>query len=188
VSDIPFTVTDVDNVTYVGGEDPVEVSCPQEQQYHTAQKRHPHRHATGNDRNIDLTPYLKWNGTTTVTITAADLDGLKSTACFVLIVNNINDTPVAEDDTARFRKTRRRCHVLANDTDADLLTNPETESIRIKTVTSEIDATIELAADHLSVLVTPDANYNAPRALPIRSRMRRARKATRRQQALRFRR
>ncbi|NLI52783.1 MAG: tandem-95 repeat protein, partial [Clostridiales bacterium] len=165
VSDIPFTVTDVDNVTYAGGEDPVEVTLSAKSSNTILLRNGIHIDTlTGNDRNIDLTPYLKWNGTTTVTITAADLDGLKSTASFVLIVNNINDTPVAEDDTATIPEDQTTAvHVLANDTDADLLTNPETESIRIKTVTSEDpNATIELAADHLSVLVTPDANYNGP--------------------------
>ncbi len=165
VNDIPFTVTDVDNVTYAGGEDPVEVTLSAKSSNTILLRNGIHIDTlTGNDRDIDLTPYLKWNGTTTVTITATDPGGLKSSVSFMLTVNNINDTPVAVDDDVTIQEDQTTAvYVLANDTDADLLTNPETEYIRIKTLTSEDpNATVELSQDRLRVLVTPNENYNGP--------------------------
>ena len=164
-NDIPFTVTDVDNVTYAGGAEPVEVTLSAKSSNTILLRNGINIDTlTGDDRNIDLTPYLKWNGTTTVTITATDPGGLKSTASFTLVVNNLNDTPVAVDDSFTIQEDQATSvNVLANDTDVDLLTNPATESIRIKTVTSEDpNATVTLAEDHLSVLITPNANYNGP--------------------------
>ncbi len=54
-------------------------------------------------------------------------------------------------------------YVLDNDKDDDLTTNPDTERIRVHSVTDEDEnATIVAAGDGLSVLVTPRANYNGP--------------------------
>ncbi len=165
LNDIPFTVTDVDNVTYAGGEDAVEVTLSAKSSNSILLKNGINIDTlTGNDRNIDLQPYLKWNGTTTVTITAADPDGLKATASFTLIVDNVNDTPVAVNDTGVIQEdTTTAVYVLVNDLDDDLLTNPDTEFIKINTVTdNDPNATIVAASNGLSVLVTPNLNYNGP--------------------------
>jgi hypothetical protein len=164
-NDIPFTVTDVDNVTDASGTDPVEVTLSAKSSNSILLYNGIHIDTlTGDNRDIDLTPYLKWNGTTTVTITATDPGGLKSTASFVLVVNSVNDTPVAVNDTFSIPEDQTSSiNVLANDTDDDLQTNPATEFIKVKTVTdNDPNATITAAADGLSVTVVPNANYNGP--------------------------
>ncbi len=95
LNDIPFTVTDVDNVTYAGGADTVEVTLSAKSSNFILLKDGIHIDTLeGDARNIDLTPYLKWNGVATVTITATDHPGgLESTASFELVVENSNDTP-----------------------------------------------------------------------------------------------
>jgi len=164
-NDIPFTVTDVDNVTDASGTAPVEVTLSAKSSNSILLINGIHIDTlTGNNRDIDVKPYLKWNGNTTVTITATDPGGLKSTASFQLIVNNVNDTPVAVDDTFSIPEDQTSSvDVLDNDTDADLVTNPDTEYIKVKTVTdNDPNATITAAADGLSVTVVPNANYNGP--------------------------
>ncbi|MEZ4626782.1 MAG: Ig-like domain-containing protein [Eubacteriales bacterium] len=99
-NDIPFTVTDVDNVAYAGGDDPVDVTLSAKSSNTILLENGINIDiVVGYNRNIDPTPHLKWNGTTTVTITATDPGWLKSTASFTLVVNNINDTPVAVNDS-----------------------------------------------------------------------------------------
>jgi hypothetical protein len=100
-----------------------------------------------------------------VTITAKDPGGLTATASFQLIVNNVNDSPVAVNDSGIIVQEDKTTavYVLVNDLDDDLLTNPETEFIKVKSVTdNDPNATIVPASDGLSVLVTPNANYNGP--------------------------
>ncbi len=164
-NDIPFTVTDVDNVTDASGTKPVEVTLSAKSS-NTLLLRNGINIDTlsGNNRNIDLQPYLKWNGTTTVTITAKDPGGLTATASFQLTVNNVNDTPVAVNDSGTVQEDKTTAvYVLVNDMDDDLLTNPDTEFIKIKSVVdNDPNATIVAASDGLSVLVTPNANYNGP--------------------------
>ena len=164
-NDIPFTVTDVDNVTYAGGTPAVEVTLSAKSSNSILLKNGINIDTlAGNNRNIDLHPYLKWNGTTTVTITATDPGRLSSTASFVLTVNNVNDKPVALNDTGTIQEDATTpVYVLANDTDDDLLTNPDTESIKVYSVTdNDPNATIVAGANKLSILVTPNANYNGP--------------------------
>ncbi|HML68752.1 MAG TPA: Ig-like domain-containing protein [Clostridia bacterium] len=164
-NDIPFEVHDVDNVAYAGGTEPVEVTL-------TAKSSNTVLLVggikidtlSGYDRNIDLKPNGKWNGNTTVTITATDPDGLKATASFVLVVNNVNDIPVAVNDTGTILEdVTTTINVLGNDTDDDLQTNPDTEKLTVKTVTSsDPNATITRASEGLGVVVVPKANYNGP--------------------------
>ena len=164
-NDIPFTVTDVDNVTDASGTAPVEVTLSAKSSNSILLVNGIHIDTlAGNNRDIDLKPYLKWNGNTTVTITATDPGGLKATASFQLIVNNVNDTPVAVNDTFTIPEDQTSSvSVLANDTDDDLQTNPATEYIKVKTVTdNDPNAVITKAADGLSVTVVPSANYNGP--------------------------
>ncbi len=164
-NDIPFTVTDVDNVTDASGTAPVEVTLSAKSSNSILLVNGIHIDTlTGNDRNIDLKPYLKWNGTSTITITATDPGGLKGTASFALVVNNVNDVPVAINDSGTIPEdVTSTIDVLDNDTDADILTNPETEYILVKTVTdNDPNATITRASGGLSVSVVPNANYNGP--------------------------
>ena len=164
-NDIPFTVTDVDNVTFAGGKDEVEVTLSARSSNTILLTRGINIDTlTGDDRNIDLKPYLKWNGRTTVTITATDPDGSTGSASFVLIVDSVNDTPVAVDDSFTIPEDETSSvDVLQNDTDADLQTNPDTEYKRVKTVNDTDDnATITKSEDSLSVIVIPKANYNGP--------------------------
>ena len=83
---------------------------------------------TGSSRTIDVQPYRKWNGTTVITIKAVDLDGAEGTASFTFIVNTVNESPVANNDTLSAPEDANTfLNVLGNDTDGDLETNPDTE-------------------------------------------------------------
>ncbi len=165
LDDIPFTVTDVDDVAFSGGAQTVDVFVSAKSSNSILLVNGIHIDTLeGYERNIDLKPYLRWNGSTRVTITAVDPDGAKGTAFFDLIVNNVNDVPVANDDSFTILEDETTSvDVLHNDTDADIQTNPDKEKILVNTVTdTDPNATIEKSADGLSVIVTPKANYNGP--------------------------
>ena len=162
LNDIAFSVTDVDNITD-GSKSEVKLSAASS---NLVLLRNGIKidTLTGDDRNIDLQPYLKWNGKTTVTITAVDPGGLKDTASFALTVNNINDVPVAVDDTATILEDKTTSvYVLYNDTDADLQTNADTEWIKIHSITdNDAHASFAPSENGKNVLITPVANYNGP--------------------------
>ncbi|MFZ7132114.1 MAG: Ig-like domain-containing protein [Eubacteriales bacterium] len=160
---IPFTVTDVDNNTDASSGDALEVSL-------TAVSSNPillvgglHINTLhGDNRSIDVIPYNKWNGQSTITITGTDSDGEKGTATFTFIVNNVNEAPVANDDVFTVAEDALSfLDVLVNDTDEDFLTNSDTEYLKVSSITNENpNAQITITEDSKGVNIQPLSNYN----------------------------
>ena len=126
VNDIPFTVTDVDNDV-----DTLTLSAASGNPILVLNGLHIDD-GTGEARTIDVQPYRKWNGTTTITISAYDGDKT-GTASLTFIVNSVNEAPVANDDTFTVQEDALTfLDVLDNDTDGDLETNPDTEYIIVQ--------------------------------------------------------
>ena len=92
--------------------------------------------ASVSENAITYTPLADWNGTQSIVYTLTDRDGLSMDATIYLTVNNINDTPIAQDDLAFTDEDQTvLIDVLANDSDidqdVDLNLNPEFEQITI---------------------------------------------------------
>ena len=157
VNDIPFTITDVDNDV-----DTLVLSASSSNPVLVLNGLHIDA-GTGEERTIDVQPYRKWNGTTTITITAKDADNATGTASFTFIVNSVNEAPVANNDTFTIQEdTLTFLDVLDNDTDGDLETNPDTEHISVKTVIDEDPNATITSAGGSGVNIQPNANYNGP--------------------------
>ncbi|MFN4170462.1 MAG: Hint domain-containing protein [Pseudorhodobacter sp.] len=72
------------------------------------------------DGTITYTPDPDWNGTDTITYTVTDPGGNTASSTVTVVVNPVNDAPVANDDTATTPlNTAVVIPVLANDTDVD---------------------------------------------------------------------
>jgi len=157
-NDIPFTVTDVDNNV-----DTLTVTAASSNPI-LVYKGLKFDTTTGTDRTIDVQPYLKWNGTTTITITAKDASGDTGSASFTFTVDSVNEAPVANNDAFTIPEDAlTKVDVLANDTDGDLETNPDTEHIVVKSVVdNDPNAIITVAEDGSGVNIQPNANYNGP--------------------------
>ena len=158
VSDIPFEVVDVDDDLAT------KVTL-------TAKSSNPvlvlgglHLDTgTGADTAIDVKPNGKWNGTTTITLTAKDAAGATGTATFTFKVNGVNEAPVAVNDTYDVQEDELTfLNVLVNDTDGDIGTGTP-EAISVSYVTDNDDnAVITRKADGSGVNIQPNANYNGP--------------------------
>ncbi len=116
----------------------------------------------GKDWHLSLQPNGEWNGTTTLTITATDPGKLSAKKQFVLEVNNINKKPVAVADAPTVPEDAvTSVNVLSNDTDADLITNPKTETLFVNSVSPTSDnASVSLSLDEKSVVIHPKENFN----------------------------
>lgn len=162
-NDIPFQVTDVDN-NVDAGLGLVEVAVSAESSNKLLLKYGLNIDVeSGCYRNIDVTPYQRWNGTAIVTITAMDKGGLTGTARFTFIVDSVNEAPVANDDAFTIDEdASANVSVLVNDTDGDRITNPDTEKLTIAALTnnSAANAAIAIAANGTSVDIRPNANFN----------------------------
>ncbi len=157
LNDIAFTVTDVDNEVAT-----LTLSAASENAILVLNGLHIDDGTTSN-RTIDVQPYRKWNGTTLITITADDGTD-EGTASFTFIVNNVNEAPVANNDTLNAPEDAKTfLDVLDNDTDNDLETNWETEFIIVSSVTdTDPNAEITKAEDGSGVYIQPITNYNGP--------------------------
>jgi hypothetical protein len=92
---------------------------------------------TGTPLNADV-------GTTTVTVTATDGSGASVTDTFDIIVNNVNDAPVATDDAFTVNEgSTLNLDLAANDTDAD----GDLDITSITIVSGPTNGTITVNAD-----------------------------------------
>ncbi|MEA5047425.1 MAG: Ig-like domain-containing protein, partial [Eubacteriales bacterium] len=163
VVDIPFYVDDVDNNTNPSlGDLGVTVTAKSSNSVLVKPEGLTIRNGAGKLRYLTVQPYMNWNGTTTIYITAADLDGAKATKSFLLEVTNVNAKPVAVADSITVPEDAvSNLNVLANDTDDDLITNPFTENLYVNFVSTEsANATVSIAAGGKSVVFNPIANFN----------------------------
>ncbi len=162
---IPFTVTDVDDNCDVDNGELLSVEVTAKSSNSLLLKNGITITApSGENRELNLQPYLKWNGFTTVTITAKDSGGLTAIKQIPFTVNNVNDPPVAYNDTFTIDEDETTTlNVLYNDRDEELLTNPADEEIFVNTVTNnDPNAVITASADNKSIQIVPLADYNGP--------------------------
>ena len=73
-----------------------------------------------NETNIDYTPDADFNGSDSITYTVNNTAGTSVSATFTITVNDINDAPIASDDSfVVLDNTPTDLTILANDSDAD---------------------------------------------------------------------
>jgi large repetitive protein len=105
------------------------------------------------DGTITFTPAPNFNGPTTITYTISDGMGGTSTATVNIIVDAVNDPPVAVNDTATTSEdTPVIVPVLANDTDVD------GNTLTVVSATAP-NGTVVINPDG-TITYTPNANFN----------------------------
>ncbi len=126
-----------------------------------------HGTVTVTDKTIRYTPAANWNGTDHFTYTAADPSGEKDTGVITVTVAQVNDAPVAADDTvATYEDQPVWVSVLDNDLDQDtraaLNAHPEDETLSLSVgdagLVQPLHGTAEM--DGNQVKYTPALNYN----------------------------
>ena len=101
---------------------------------------------------IDYTPAANFNGTDTITYTVSD-GTATDTGTLTIIVNAVNDAPVAVDDAVTTKQDSSvLVAVLANDTHAD------SSAMSIVTVTSPSNGTV--TQDGSVVTYTPNSSFS----------------------------
>ena len=113
-----------------------------------------------------FTPAANWHGIETFIYTVKDSHGGSDTASVTVTIRSINDLPVANDDTYDIdedsAQADREFSVLSNDTDADLASGVDTETMTIVSVGS-VDAavcTVEIIESGTKVRINPIADWN----------------------------
>ena len=106
-----------------------------------------------NGSSVTYTPDPGFNGSDNFTYTVSDGHGGKATATVLVIVNPVNDAPLAEDDTSATHEDESvTIAVLANDSD------PDGDALTIQYVTQPTDGLVE--NNGLDVTYTPDPGFN----------------------------
>ncbi|WP_428628510.1 Ig-like domain-containing protein [Sphingopyxis sp.] len=105
------------------------------------------------DGTITYTPNPNFNGTDTITYTISDGNGGTATATLTVTVTQVNDPPVASNDTAATDEdTPVIIPVLANDSD------PEGDTLTV-TNANAANGTVTINPDG-TIAYTPNANFN----------------------------
>lgn len=112
---------------------------------------------SGANRSITLTPAANQSGSATVTVTLTDAEGAIVTDTFVLTVNAVNDTPLADNDSYSTAEdtllsVNAAAGALAGDTDA------EAETLTAVLVSGVSNGSLTLNADG-SFDYTPAGNF-----------------------------
>ncbi len=106
------------------------------------------------DGGVLYAPAADWHGTDRFRYTAADGNGGTAQAGVVVVVEPVNDAPVAMADSTRTAEdTEVVIDVLANDTDTD------GDALRIESVTAPENGTARIAVDG-AVLYAPGADWH----------------------------
>ena len=148
---IPFTISDVDGdtlgVTAKGSNQMLVLSSGLQLS------------GTDGNREINVTPNGKWNGSTYITLTVTD-GHLSTSKRFKFNVASFNEPPTAFADTAEINEDElTKIDVLVNDKDPDLLTNSD-ELFVDSVLCADSNLTVAVSSDHKGVDVTPKSNYN----------------------------
>ena len=129
-----------------------------------------HGNAVVDGNNLVYTPGTDWNGVDSFVYTVTDETGGvggTNTGTITITVDQVNDAPVADDDTKTTAEdTAADIFVLSNDTDTDqrvgLNADPDAEVLSISLEGAELlrpihgDATV----DGTKIAYTPDGDYN----------------------------
>ena len=105
--------------------------------------------------NVLYTPNAGFVGTDTFTYTISDGQGGSDTATVTVTVANVNDNPVANDDTATVNEdsTANVINVLSNDTDVD------GDTLTVSAVTQGAHGTVSIGTGGANITYTPNANF-----------------------------
>lgn len=117
-----------------------------------------HGTATINSATGDYiyTPVANWHGTDSFIATVSDGNGRSATATVTIIVNSLNDVPVAQNDTAVTKEGKSiNISVLGNDSDAD------GDLLTVTNVTQPNHGTVTINADG-KLTYTPNSNWYGP--------------------------
>ena len=108
------------------------------------------------NNTLNYTPVMNFVGVAQVSYLVSDNNGGTATGIISVTVLNINDAPVALDDTANTQEnTAVNINVLANDSDID----GDTLVVLNATVSNPTNGTVSANADN-SLLFTPTTNFN----------------------------
>ncbi len=108
------------------------------------------------DHTIRYTPHLNYRGPDSFTYTISDGRGGEDTAVVTILVKNVNDPPVAVDDTAvTNRETAVTIPVLANDSDVD------NNSLSVTAVSQPTNGVVVINPDN-TVTYTPAPGFDGP--------------------------
>ncbi|MCL4264506.1 MAG: tandem-95 repeat protein [Anaerolineae bacterium] len=108
------------------------------------------------DNTIRYTPDLNYRGPDSFSYTISDGRGGSDTAVVTILVKNVNDPPVAVDDTAvTNRDTAVTIPVLANDSDVD------NNTLSVTAVSQPAHGMVVINPDN-TVTYTPDPGFDGP--------------------------
>lgn len=107
-----------------------------------------------NDTTINYTPNANFNGSDTITYGISDGNGGSASATVAVTVTAVNDTPIANADTATTNEdTLVNINVIANDTD------PESNGLSV-TAASASNGQVVVQSSDQSLNYTPTSNFN----------------------------
>ncbi|MEX1378355.1 MAG: Ig-like domain-containing protein, partial [Eubacteriales bacterium] len=116
---------------------------------------------------LTYTPDADYNGEDTIEYMVQDNQLLSDTATITITINQVNDAPITNDDTASSNEdVAVTINVLANDSDidTDLVLNavPSAERITVKEdgFIGVDNGTVTVLSNETSILFTPDANWH----------------------------
>ena len=115
---------------------------------------------TGSGTTVTYTPATNYNGSDSFSYTVSD--GTETSSSSVSVsVNSVNDSPVANNDSATFNEDIvTTIDILVNDTDVDIATNPGFESLTIDPDSVSAPAHGSAVILDNKIVYTPDLDYN----------------------------
>ncbi len=121
-----------------------------------------HGTLTGNSPNLTYSPALDYNGSDSFTFKANDGTVDSATATVSVTVTEVNDPPVATDDTATLAEDGNvLVDVLSNDSAGPANESGQTLTvISVDPIAGDTHGTLSLSMG--AVIYTPAANYNGP--------------------------
>ncbi len=112
-----------------------------------------HGAVANNTTDVVYTPEADWNGTDSFTYTVTDSQGGTDLATVTVVVNPVNDDPVARDDAATTSEDAAvTINILGNDSDVDL------DGLTVEAVTDGAHGVV--ANNATTVTYTPAADWN----------------------------
>ena len=113
--------------------------------------------------SINYTPASNFNGSETFTYTARNQDGVQQTATITVQVTDVNDPPVAVNDTFNVfsNSSQNTFEVLTNDTKGNDASATETLTVTAVSSGSQ-GGTITIGSSGLNIRYTPKAGFTGP--------------------------
>ncbi len=108
-------------------------------------------------------PDSNWYGSETITFRATDPGGLSDSNAAVFTVNNVDDAPVVSTIPGQ---TIEEGQSFATIPLNDYVTDPDNSDDEITwTVSGNVDLTVQIDANHIATISTPDSNWNGSESI-----------------------